>query len=151
MVAFIQNLLYVRDMYATCMLRSINFPCDTGQLLKILEDEDITSDLSASNHQILQKMYSQASHVANQSMQHVERDDPKYFEQLKPLIDRPAILQKEYRRVDISLEWPPGTASYGGEIPLNLQLLVLLTILALKRLDGSNTDFHSSLYIAFNH
>ena len=103
-------------MYTTCMLRSIYFPCDTGQLLKILEDEDITSDLSASNHQILQKMYSQASHVANQSMQHVERDDPKYFEQLKPLIDRPAILQKEYRRVDISLEWPPGTASYGGEI-----------------------------------
>ena len=79
----------------------------TGQL-KVLLDQHANG---AHQHLIsfevnsLRWMWENAKNISGMSLPYLKQYDQEYYEKLKPLVDRPMGLAKDYRRIDLNLRW----------------------------------------------
>ena len=54
---------------------------------------------------VVKSIWEDAKNISEMSLPYVKQDDPEYYEKLKPLVDRPMTLAKDYRRIDLNLRW----------------------------------------------
>lgn len=87
----------------------------TGQLKVLLDNKGVLLTLKKNHPQPaalerkLRNMYLTAGNISQKSLEFVRRDDPEYYEKMKTLVDRPFVFSKAFRKLDLTLEWPPDT------------------------------------------
>ena len=89
----------------------------TGQLKLILDQYGSGSHqhLAPLELNMIRSIWEEAKNISEMSLPFVKQDDPEYSEKLKPLVDRPMNLAKDYRRIDLNLRWSHGLSKRTGK------------------------------------